>query len=215
MKKFITEFKKFINRGNVVDMAVGIIVGSSFTAIVNSLSNNILKPFINYILFLIFGADSMTEIYTFLKRVEVSQDILNDAGEVIGTEMVPDLAQSIYIDWGAFLNAVLSFFIIALLLFTIVKIVNKIREEHKEFTQQLSKKTLNRAQRKELKAANIKLSDVKAIKAYFEEKQRVADLVAAEKAAADAEAERLRRAANPSSEDLLKEILAELRQRNA
>jgi len=215
MKKFITEFKKFINRGNVVDMAVGIIVGSSFTAIVNSLSNNILKPFINYILFLIFGADSMTEIYTFLKRVEVSQDILNDAGEVIGTEMVPDLAQSIYIDWGAFLNAVLSFFIIALLLFTIVKIVNKIREEHKEFTQQLSKKTLNRAQRKELKAANIKRSDVKAIKAYFEEKQRVADLVAAEKAAADAEAERLRRAANPSSEDLLKEILAELRQRNA
>ena len=50
MSKFFGEFKKFITRGNVVDMAVGVIVGSSFTAIVNALSNNILKPLINYLL---------------------------------------------------------------------------------------------------------------------------------------------------------------------
>ena len=50
MKNFFGEFKKFITRGNVVDMAVGVIVGSSFTAIVNALSNNILKPLINYLL---------------------------------------------------------------------------------------------------------------------------------------------------------------------
>jgi len=50
MKKFFAEFKKFITRGNVVDMAVGVIVGSSFTAIVNALSNNILKPIINWLL---------------------------------------------------------------------------------------------------------------------------------------------------------------------
>ncbi len=47
MKKIIEEFKKFIMRGNVVDMAVGVIVGSSFTAVVNGMSNFILKPVIN------------------------------------------------------------------------------------------------------------------------------------------------------------------------
>ena len=66
MKKIIAEFKKFIMRGNIVDMAVGVIVGSSFTAIVNALSNNILKPLINYLLALIFGANSLSEIYTTL-----------------------------------------------------------------------------------------------------------------------------------------------------
>ena len=55
MKKFFEEFKKFITRGNVVDMAVGVIVGSSFTAIVNGLSNFILKPIINALLFWIFA----------------------------------------------------------------------------------------------------------------------------------------------------------------
>ncbi len=213
MKKFFTEFRKFINRGNVVDMAVGIIVGSSFTAIVNALSNNILKPIINYLLFLLFGANSLTEIYTFLKKVEVAQEVLDDAGNPIGPEMVPDLTQSIYIDWGAFLNAVLSFFLIAVVLFSIVKTVNKIREEHKEFTQALADKTLSRAERKELRAANIKLHDRAAIEAYFAEKKRIADEAAAAKAAADAEADRLKKEANPTTEDLLKEILAELRKK--
>jgi large conductance mechanosensitive channel protein len=55
MKKFFAEFKKFITRGNVVDMAVGVIVGSSFTAIVNGLSNFILKPLVNALLAIIFG----------------------------------------------------------------------------------------------------------------------------------------------------------------
>ena len=46
-KRFFGEFKKFITRGNVLDMAVGVIVGGAFTAIINALSNNILKPFIS------------------------------------------------------------------------------------------------------------------------------------------------------------------------
>ena len=53
MKKFFAEFKKFITRGNVVDMAVGVIVGGAFTAIVNGLSNFVLKPIINWVLALI------------------------------------------------------------------------------------------------------------------------------------------------------------------
>ena len=47
MKKFFSEFKKFITRGNVMDLAVGVIIGGAFTAIVNALSNNILRPIIN------------------------------------------------------------------------------------------------------------------------------------------------------------------------
>ena len=90
MNNYIGEFKKFINRGNVVDMSVGVIVGSAFTAIVTAMSNNILKPIVNYLLALIFDADSLSEVYTYLKIVYI--DTLDDAGNVIGQEI--DLDQS-------------------------------------------------------------------------------------------------------------------------
>ena len=89
MKNFFSEFKKFITRGNVVDMAVGVIVGSSFTAIVNGLSNYILKPIINWLLAIIFGKDSLSDVHTFLIKVEKAENVLNEAGEVIGTKNVP------------------------------------------------------------------------------------------------------------------------------
>ena len=211
MKNFFAEFKKFITRGNVVDMAVGVLVGSSFTAIVNGLSNFVLKPIINWFLATLFGANSLSELFTFLKKVMVSQDVLNEAGEVVGTEMVPDLTQSIYIDWGSFINAIINFFLIALVLFTIVKIINKVRDERKEFNEKLASDKLSKEQKKELKANGIKKGDKAAVAAYFAEKQRLADEAAAAKAAADAEAARLEREANPTTEDLLKQILAELK----
>lgn len=213
MKKFFGEFKKFITRGNVMDMAVGVIVGSSFTAIVNGLSNFVLKPVINWILALLFGKDSMSEIHTFLIKVEKASDIVDEAGNVIGTEMVPDLTQSIYIDWGSFINAIINFFLIALVLFTIVKIFNKIRTEHIEWGESVVAKHLTKEQRKELKANGIKRSDKEAVAAYFAEKKRLADEAAAAQAAADAEAARREREANPTTEDLLKQILSELQKK--
>ena len=111
MKKFFKEFKTFITRGNVLDMAVGVIVGGAFTAIVNGLSNNILKPLINALLALILGGEGLDQIYTFLIKVEV--------------DGVVDLANSIYIDWGAFINAIINFFLIAFVLFVLVKVINK------------------------------------------------------------------------------------------
>ncbi len=199
MKKFFAEFKKFITRGNVVDMAVGVIVGSSFTAIVNALSNNILKPLINYLLALIFGADSLSEVYTFLQRGY--KDVLDEAGNVIGQEL--DLAQSIYIDWGAFINAIINFFLIALVLFTIVKIINGVRSSQKSWVDGLDDHIPNKAERKEMKKRGIKMSDKAAVAAFYAEK-------AAAEAAAKAEAEekaRQERLANPTTEDLLKDIL--------
>ena len=183
-------------------MAVGVIVGSSFTAIVNSLSNNILKPIINWILALIFGANSLSEVFTFLKKV--NKDVLDEAGVVIGQEV--DLAQSIYIDWGTFINAIINFFLIALVLFSIVKLINKLREGGKE----LANGKLTKEQKKELKANGIKLSDKAAVEAYFAEKKRLADEAAAAEAAAAAEKARLEREANPTVEDLLKQILAQM-----
>jgi len=195
MEKFVGEFKKFITRGNILDMAVGIIVGSAFTAIVNSLSNNILKPFINYVIALVFDAESLSEIYTFLKRAE-------KVDEATG-ESVVDLANSIYIDWGAFLNAIINFLLIAIVLFSIVKVINTIKEGNAE----LKKSRISRADRKAMKARGIKLRNREAVKAYFAEKEKKA---AEEKAAAEAAAKekaRLEREANPTSEDLLKKII--------
>ena len=207
MKNFFAEFKKFITRGNVVDMAVGVIVGSSFTAIVNGLSNFILKPLVNWFLALILGADTLSECFTFLKKGY--KDVLDDAGNVIGKEI--DLTQSIYIDWGSFINAVINFFIIAFVLFVIVKIFNKFREDRQELKESIAKKTLNRAERKELRAAGVNVRDKKAVEAYYAEQKRLADEKAASDAAAVAEKARLDREANPTTEDLLKKILAELK----
>ena len=210
MKKFFEEFKKFITRGNVVDMAVGVIVGSSFTAIVNGLSNFVLKPIINWLLAVIFGKDSLSDLHTFLIKAE--KDVLDEAGAVIGKEI--DLANSIYIDWGSFINAIINFFLVALVLFSIVKIFNKFREEHKEFTEMLNKGRLTRAQKKELKEKGINKYDRVAVGIYFAEKKKAeeeaAAAKAAEEAAAAAEAARLEREANPTTEDLLKQILAKM-----
>ncbi len=199
MKKFFAEFKKFITRGNVVDMAVGVIVGSSFTAIVNGLSNYVLKPIINWVLSLILGADGLNGIFTYLKKVFVV-----DANGVVTDEI--DLANSIYIDWGSFINAIINFFLVALVLFTIVKIINRVREGGKKIEASAFDGIPSKADRKEMKKRGINFKDAEAVAAYYSEK---AEAEAAAKAAA-AEKARLDREANPTTEDLLKKILAVL-----
>ena len=129
MKKFFEEFKKFIMRGNIVDMSVGVIVGGAFTSIVNGLTNNILKPIINWFLAMLLGTDSLSEVFTYLKRVEVPE---LDANGVATGKMIVDLNQSIYIDWGSFINAIINFLIIAFVLFVIVKAINSINDSHKK-----------------------------------------------------------------------------------
>jgi large conductance mechanosensitive channel len=214
MKNFFPEFKKFITRGNVVDMSVGVIVGGAFTAIVNGLSNFILKPVTNWLLALLFGKDSLSEVYTFLTKVEVASDILDADGNVIGTEMVPDLTQSIYIDWGSFINTIINFFLIAFVLFTLVKIINELREGQDALEDRIKEGRPTKEERKELRAHGIKLRDKDAIAAYRAEKKRIADEEAAKKAAEEAEKARLEREANPTAEDLLKKILAETEKQN-
>ena len=96
MKKNIEEFKKFIARGNVVDLAVGVIIGGAFSSIVTSLVNNILTPIIGLVL---GGVDFSSLSLTF---------------------------RDTKIEYGAFIQSIIDFLIIALCIFTIVKIINKI-----------------------------------------------------------------------------------------
>lgn len=209
MKKFFAEFKKFITRGNVLDMSVGVIVGGAFTAIVNGMSNFILKPIINWLLALIFKSDSLSELFTFLKRVDTVDEngayVLDEAGN-----RVADLTNSIYIDWGSFINAIINFILIALVLFIIVRTINNMKDKG----EKAKKAKLTKEQKKELKAAGVKRRDKAAVAAYFAEKERLAAEAQAKADAEAAEAARLEREANPTAEDLLKKIVVLLEAKN-
>lgn len=183
IKKFFGEFKKFITRGNVLDMAVGVIVGGAFTAIINALSNNILKPLIDWLLAAIIGGDSLSEIYTVLKPVYDQ------------TTGLLDLTQSIYIDWGAFINAIINFLLIAFVLFCIVKTINRLNDaKDKAKGELLAERAAVKKYRREgltkVEAMAKYQADLKAAEeAKAEEARLAADKAAAEKAAAEAKAE--------------------------
>ncbi|MCI6155294.1 MAG: MscL family protein [Bacillales bacterium] len=134
MKKFFAEFKKFISRGNVMDMAVGTIVGAAFTAIVTALSNGILKPIINTIIYYLCGgnADALNKMYTPLVKVWV----LDEAGNATN---VLDMTKSIYIDWGAFISAIINFLLVAIVLFCIVKAFNKVKDANEAMSNKVKR----------------------------------------------------------------------------
>ena len=184
MKNFFKEFKTFITRGNVLDMAVGIIIGGAFTAIVTALTTHILTPIINWVLTLIFGDGGMQAVYTFLAKV------LDADGAI-------DLANSIYINWGAFIGAIINFILVALVLFLIIRAINRVKENN----EKLKNKKPTKEEKAELKAAGVNVKDKEAVKAYFAEKEEKAKAEAEEKAKAE-------RLANPTTEDLLKDIKA-------
>lgn len=117
--KFFKEFKEFITRGNVLDMAVGIIIGGAFTAIVTALTGQILQPLINWLIASIVGGDGLSAALTMLKPA------YDELGAI-------DLANSIYIDWGAFITAIINFILVALILFLIIKAINGARKKAEE-----------------------------------------------------------------------------------
>lgn len=164
MKKFFGEFKKFITRGNVLDMAVGVIVGGAFTGIVNGLSNYVLKPIINCLLALILGSNGLSGAITML-----SAGYTTDAAT---GEKIIDLASSIYIDWGAFISAIINFFIIAFVLFLIVRTINRINEEGDKWTKKIQetfvKDNATRKERKEMKKLGLNYKDKAVVKEWRE-----------------------------------------------
>lgn len=188
MKKFFEEFKKFISRGNVMDMAVGTIIGAAFTAIVTALSNGILKPVINMVLYYCFGgnSDALDKMYTVLVKVYKVEDGMQ----------VLDLANSILIDWGAFISAIINFLLVAFVLFLIIKTFNNIKDG--------AEKTKNIDSRIEFKKSKgIKLT--KKEQAYLVKKQAALEVAEAEAKKKEEEASK------PAPKDPVVVLLEEIR----
>ena len=107
MKKMLKEFKDFIMRGNVLDMAVGVIVAGAFGKITTSLVNDVFMPFISYL----FGSRDMTAL-----NLVVRPEVVNEAGEVVQA--------AITIGFGTFIATIIDFILIALVVFLVVKAIN-------------------------------------------------------------------------------------------
>lgn len=119
-KGLFAEFKKFITRGNIIDLAVGVIIGGAFSAIVTSLTNKIIMPLINLVINLATGGKGI-DLITILNGEE--QFVLDASGNSVINP------KCIYIDWGNFIQAIINFLLIAVVLFVIIKVINTIREK--------------------------------------------------------------------------------------
>lgn len=108
-KSFFTEFKEFISRGNVVDMAVGVIIGGAFTKIVNSLVSDLIMPALG----MLTGNIDFAEL-----KIVLSEAVMD--GETV-------VKEELAVRYGMFLDALLNFLLIAIAVFAMVKIINTIR----------------------------------------------------------------------------------------
>lgn len=107
----LNEFKKFAVRGNVVDLAVGVIIGASFTGIVNSLVNDVLMPPIG----LALGGVDFSNFFLVLK-----------GDHALDTLAAAKAAKDVTINYGLFINAVINFLIVAFVLFMLLRQLNKL-----------------------------------------------------------------------------------------
>ena len=122
---FWQDFKAFISRGNIVDLAIGLVVGAAFTAIVNSLVNDIIKPLIA----LLVNGD-------FSELVVVLREAVYD------TDGVTVLQEAITLNYGNLIMAILTFLIDAFVIFTVLRIVTKAKNRLKEESVKLKEKLM-------------------------------------------------------------------------
>ena len=116
-KKFVKEFKEFAVKGNMIDMAVGIIIGAAFSGVVNSLVKDIIMPPFN----LIMSRINFSNLFFTLK----------DGADVAGPYASVDAANqagAIILNIGAFLNTMISFLIVAVAVFILIKGINKLKK---------------------------------------------------------------------------------------
>ena len=190
MKKFWQDFQKFIKRGNVVDMAVGVAVASAFTAIVTAFT----KGFINPLLALI-SKNSSQEDLKWVLREEIVDEL---TGEITQSEVA--------ILWGGFVQAIINFLIIAFSLFLVVRIATRISNRAK----QLSTEVKNLLTDEDEKAAAAE----EAAKLEAEAKAKAEALAKAAEEAARLEAEALAKAKIEEEENRKKReevLLTEIR----
>ena len=173
MKKFFEEFKKFITRGNVVDMAIGVAVAGAFTKIVNAFTNGFVSPIVG----LITGGANLADQKAIIRPAEI--EILADGTEKIVTPEVALL-------WGAFVQNIIDFLIIAFVLFTVMKLFNAIAAKAKEAAEDLRLSDEEKAaieagkkaeaEKKAAEEAAAKKAAEEAAKKAEEEKQRAKEI---------------------------------------
>ena len=112
MKKFFAEFKEFISRGNVMDMAIGVIIATAFGKITTSLVGDVFMPLIGWLI----GDIDLTQL-----NITLSPAVLNEAGEVT--------KEAVVIGIGTFLTTVIDFLLVALIVFSIVKAFNAAKKK--------------------------------------------------------------------------------------
>lgn len=117
MKKFTTEFKEFISKGNALDLAIGVIIGGAFGAIINSLVEDLIMPVIGMLL----GKINFTDLFIQLNRSAVTIP----AGTTLAAARE---AGAVVFAYGSFLMTIVNFLIIALVIFLLVRAINKMRK---------------------------------------------------------------------------------------
>lgn len=115
MKKFLEEFKAFAMRGNVVDLAVGMIIGSAFGKITSSLVNDVIMPAISMLL----GGIDFTDW-----KVTLKEAVLDETGA--------EVAAAISINYGTLISTIIDFIILAFAIFCMVKAINKLHRKKEE-----------------------------------------------------------------------------------
>ncbi len=114
--ELFNEFKKFITKGNVIDMAIGVIIGASFSAIVNSLVQGILMPIITFAI-PNGGIDGLVTVLN--PNAALPSDTTQNTIQYWGVTYDADVVN--IINWGAFINAIINFFAVAIFLFVLLK----------------------------------------------------------------------------------------------
>lgn len=166
IKNFFNDFKKFISRGNILDLAVAMVVGSAFTAIVTSLVNDIIMPFICAI----FGSATVEELYFLVNGAEIY--------------------------YGKFIQAIINFLLVALVLFIVLRLVMNASNAFKRTLSEYPTKE----EKKQLKELGIKTKNKKELinaTKELREKNKPAPVPP-----------------KPTQEELLTQILEELKKQN-
>jgi len=118
MKKFLMEYKDFISKGNMLDLAIGVVIGGTFGAIVNSLVKDLIMPAVG----LLLGKVDFANLYIQLNRSAVPL--------APRTPLAAALEQgAVVLAYGSFLNAIITFLIIALAIFTLIKAIRRPKAE--------------------------------------------------------------------------------------
>ena len=137
MKKFFSDFKAFITKGNILDMAIGVIIGGAFNTIVTTLNKQVLMPIVNWALSYISGG---SELVTVLPNNTLYDPTIHEGVEPIVLNGVKYLPNSNYINWSAFIESIINFFFIAMTLFIILKVVKYLGAKRAQLEEALKKK---------------------------------------------------------------------------